>query len=371
MNLYTLLFGGWAGWLLLKSINQDADKSTTTTTTSTPVTSTPVTSRPITPTLLPFHPSTQTPIPGAPATSTPVSLHPKSTQITIPGVSPTKYRRPPNPVGAPVSPNLEYLLSESSEVDDIQVLQAALPPQKPKALITGAGVENQRKYRIVVSQLTALFTDPTRTPKDLEIIAVHLKLAENALNPQATLTLPYTRGPYTFKFITNHRHYKIYARHTTATGEHSGWEVHGWFPDGDSKELMRSATVNWNVSDVMAAIDGWYDEMSAAGQTHPLAGKSSRSRHVQNLGGLKSWSRHGIMSRHEARRNAELREITMAKKQAGARVDLHQEIKPTRGSQILTTDTLRKSDFVPADSVNSNIGSALLKTRDAMGRLLG
>ena len=317
MNFYTLLFGGWAGWLLLKSVNPGTDKSTSTT--STPVTSTPTTSRPIThtpathtpvtstssaSTLSPFHPSTQVHIPGAPATSTPVSLHPKSTQITIPGVSPTKYRRPPNPAGGPVSPNLEYLLSESSEVDDIQVLQVALPPQKPKALIPGAGAENQRKYRIVVSQLTALFTDPTRTPKDLEIIAIHLKLAENALNPQAVLTLPSTLGG------TN--------------------------------------TVR---------------EMA-------LAGKSSR-RHAQNLGGLKSWSRHDLRKQSEARRNAELREITMAKKQAGARVDLHQEIKPTRDSQILTTDTLRKSGFVPADSVNSNIGSALLKTRDAMGRLLG
>ena len=212
-------------------------------------------------------------------------------------MSPTMYTRPLNPAGAPVSPNLEYLLSESSEVDDIQVLQVALPPQKPKALIPGAGAENQRKYRIVISQLTALFTDPTRTQKDLEIIAIHLKLAENALNPQAVLTLP----------------------HTFST----------------PKPTPRELTV------------------------------------ASNTETLKQWSQQDIIRQREAKRNAELREITMAKKQAGAQVDLHQEIKPTRDSQILTTDTLRKSEFVPADSVNSNIGSALLKTRDAMGRLLG
>ena len=89
-----------------------------------------------------------------------------------------------------------------------------------------------------------------------------------------------------------------------------------------------------------------------------FASRATR-RHVQGISGMKSWSKNSAIQLQEERRNSSIRDNTLARMQKGMDINLYQPL-----------DTYEE-EYLPGEMNSSeDIGSALVRTRNSMKRLL-
>jgi len=243
---------------------------------------------------------------------------------------------------AKATPGLYHYISESTEWNDYQIVQTALEPETPTIIIPYAydalvthliarGMPQQvsesealkirnQGYPSVVSRLESLYNSRNMTVGDRREIYAHLLPVYNVMDISNSDRIPLPGA-------------------TVATTT----------PTAESVQGMA----------IRRGIAGHYHDsgMDPARQSNDRAG----NRRVRAISGMKSWSKKAAMQKHDQRNISVTRETTLRNMRNGMNIDLYKPV-----------DTLQTTPSAPKQPVNQveNVGSAFVKTRGAMRRLL-
>jgi len=247
-----------------------------------------------------------------------------------------------DPSYAGVTPGLFYYISESTEWNDYQILQPALAPNVPTIIIPytynatvthlmsrgmpqevseseATKIRNQA-YPSVVNRLENLYNSNNRTVGDRREIYAHLLPIYNVMNIPNGQRVPLPGGTVST---------------TTPTAE-----------------SVQGMAIRQNVA-------GHYDPGVGINgrQSTNLAG----NRRTRTISGMHAWTKDAARQIYDQRQISATREMTLRNMKSGMDINLYAPV-----------DTLDIMSETPKPTMNQveNVGSAFVKTRGAMRRLL-
>ena len=247
-----------------------------------------------------------------------------------------------DPSYAGVTPGLFYYISESTEWNDYQILQPALAPNVPTIIIPytynatvthlmsrgmpqdvseseATKIRNQG-YPSVVNRLENLYNSRNRTVGDRREIYAHLLPIYNVMQIPNEQRVPLPGGTVST---------------TTPTAE-----------------SVQGMAIRQNVA-------GHYDPGVGINgrQSTNLAG----NRRTRTISGMHAWTKDAARQIYDQREISATREMTLRNMKSGMDINLYAPV-----------DTLDIMSEAPKPTMNQveNVGSAFVKTRGAMRRLL-
>lgn len=247
-----------------------------------------------------------------------------------------------DPSYAGVTPGLFHYISESTEWNDYQIVQTALSPDVPTIIIPytynstvthlmargmpqnvseseATKIRNQG-YPSVVNRLENLYNSRNRTVGDRREIYAHLLPIYNVMQ------------------IPNEQRVPL-----------PGATVSTTTPTAESVQGM---AIRQNIA-------GHYDPGVGINgrQSTNLAG----NRRTRTISGMKAWSKNAAKQIYDQRQLSATREMTLRNMKSGMDINLYEPV-----------DTLDIMSETPKPTMNQveNVGSAFVKTRGAMRRLL-
>ena len=247
-----------------------------------------------------------------------------------------------DPSYAGVTPGLFYYISESTEWNDYQILQPALAPNVPTIIIPytynatvthlmsrgmpqevseseATKIRNQG-YPSVVNRLENLYNSRNRTVGDRREIYAHLLPIYNVMQIPNEQRVPLPGGTVST---------------TTPTAE-----------------SVQGMAIRQNIA-------GHYDPGVGINgrQSTNLAG----NRRTRTISGMHAWTKDAARQIYDQREISATREMTLRNMKSGMDINLYAPV-----------DTLDIMSEAPKPTMNQveNVGSAFVKTRGAMRRLL-
>ena len=247
-----------------------------------------------------------------------------------------------DPSYAGVTPGLFYYISESTEWNDYQILQPALAPNVPTIIIPytynatvthlmsrgmpqevseseATKIRNQG-YPSVVNRLENLYNSRNRTVGDRREIYAHLLPIYNVMQIPNEQRVPLPGGTVST---------------TTPTAE-----------------SVQGMAIRQNIA-------GHYDPGVGINgrQSTNLAG----NRRTRTISGMHAWTKDAARQIYDQREISATREMTLRNMKSGMDINLYEPV-----------DTLDIMSEAPKPTMNQveNVGSAFVKTRGAMRRLL-
>ena len=247
-----------------------------------------------------------------------------------------------DPSYAGVTPGLFYYISESTEWNDYQILQPALAPNVPTIIIPytynatvthlmsrgmpqevseseATKIRNQG-YPSVVNRLENLYNSRNRTVGDRREIYAHLLPIYNVMQIPNEQRVPLPGGTVST---------------TTPTAE-----------------SVQGMAIRQNIA-------GHYDPGVGINgrQSTNLAG----NRRTRTISGMHAWTKDAAKQIYDQREISATREMTLRNMKSGMDINLYAPV-----------DTLDIMSEAPKPTMNQveNVGSAFVKTRGAMRRLL-